>query len=73
MPSFAAIGRVCLGAAVAGSGLMQLVNRDFVRLVPKLPAWAPAPGLWPVVVGALLLRLSIRAAADRRLTAEAEL
>src|SRR6478752_758926 len=49
------IGRTGFGVALAGSGLMQLVNRDFVRLVPKLPAWVPVPGLWPVVTGALLL------------------
>jgi uncharacterized membrane protein len=66
MPSFAAIGRVCLGAAVAGSGLMQLVNGDFVRLVPKLPGWAPVPGAWPIVVGVLLLGIGLALVSNRK-------
>ena len=73
MPSFAAIGRVCLGAALASSGLMQLVNRDFVRLVPKLPAWMPAPGVWPLVVGALLLAIGAAFVANRKVSAAAVL
>lgn len=73
MPSFAVIGRVCLGAAVAGSGLMQLINRDFVRLVPKVPAWVPAPGVWPLVIGALLLAIGLAFLANRKVSAAAKL
>ncbi len=49
------VGRVFLGAAVAASGVLQLVTGEFVRLVPKLPAWVPAPSVWPFVVGILLV------------------
>src|SRR5688572_12222841 len=73
MSRLAAIGRVCLGAALAGSGLMQLVNRDFVRLVPKLPAWVPVPGVWPVLVGALLLAIGVTFIANRKVHAAATL
>lgn len=73
MSRFAAIGRVCLGAALAGSGLMQLVNRDFVRLVPKLPAWVPAPGVWPIVTGALLLAIGLAFVTNRKVGAAANL
>lgn len=73
MPRFPVIGRVCLGAAVAGSGLMQLVNRDFVRLVPKLPAWVPVPGVWPVVTGALLLAIGLAFVTNRKVSAAANL
>lgn len=66
MPSLAVIGRVCLGAAVAGSGLMQFVNRDLIRLVPKLPAWVPVPGVWPVAVGVLLLAIGLALVVDRK-------
>ena len=60
------IGRTCFGVALTGFGLMQLVNRDFVRLVPKLPAWAPAPGIWPVVTGVLLLVIGVAFVANRK-------
>jgi len=73
MLRIAAIGRVSLGAALAGSGLMQLINRDFVRLVPKLPAWVPAPGVWPVVTGALLLAIGLAFLANRKVGAAANL
>jgi uncharacterized membrane protein len=52
---------------------MQLVNRDFVRLVPKLPAWVPVPGVWPVVAGVLFLAIGLALVADRKATAAANL
>ena len=48
-------GRYCLGAAVAASGLMQIVNAAFVRLVPKLPEWLPAQQPAAVAVGVALV------------------
>lgn len=48
-------GRYCLGAAVAASGLMQIVNAGFVRLVPKLPAWVSAPELCAIAFGVVLV------------------
>jgi len=48
-------GRFCLGAAVAASGLMQVINVAFVRLVPALPGWLPAQSLWAVATGAALV------------------
>jgi len=66
-------GRLCLGAAVASSGLMQLTNQEFVRLVPKLPGWVPAAGAWPVVTGALLLAIGLAFLANRQASAAANL
>jgi uncharacterized membrane protein len=52
---------------------MQLVNRDFVRLVPKLPEWMPATAAWPVVTGALLLMIGLAFVANRKASAAANL
>jgi uncharacterized membrane protein len=52
---------------------MQLINRDFVRLVPKLPAWAPASNAWPVVTGALLLAIGLAFITNRKTSAAANL
>jgi len=52
---------------------MQLVNREFVRLVPKLPAWVPAPDVWPIVAGALLLAIGLALVANRKVSAAANL
>ena len=73
MTTLTPIGRTCFGAALAGSGLMQLANRDFVRLVPKLPAWVPVPGVWPVVTGALLLAIGLSFLTNRKVSAAANL
>ncbi len=48
-------GRFCFGAAIIASGLMQIVNAGFVRLVPKLPAWVPAPETCAIVLGVALV------------------
>jgi uncharacterized membrane protein len=54
MPSLERPGRVCFAVAVAASGLMQVINGEFVRLVP-VPG--PAGPLWAVASGVLLLLL----------------
>ncbi len=66
-------GRLCFGAALTGSGLMQLTNQEFVRLVPKLPAWMPAAGVWPTATGALLLVIGLTFLTDRKVSATANL
>ena len=73
MPPLNTIGRICFGAALAGAGLMQLANQEFVRLVPKLPAWMPAAGAWPAVTGALLLVIGLAFLTDRKASAAANL
>jgi len=59
------IGRIFFGAALVASGVQQLVVGEFVRLVPKLPAWIPAPALWPGVVGVVLVIAGGAIIADR--------
>jgi len=48
------VGRSFFGVATMASGVLQLATGDFVRLVPKLPAWVPAPSLWAYLVGVVL-------------------
>ena len=49
------IGRCFFAIAVAASGLQQLLTADFVRLVPRLPAWVPWPAFLACAVGAGLM------------------
>ena len=58
-PTVFAVGRVFVATATMASGVLHLVTGDFVRLVPKLPAWLPAAGAWPYVVGAGLVALGV--------------
>ncbi|MGH8020056.1 MAG: DoxX family membrane protein [Opitutaceae bacterium] len=53
----ARLGRYFFGLAVLASGLMQLVNAEFVRLTPPLPAWIPSPSFWARAIGAVLVAL----------------
>lgn len=57
LPATAAfsLGRSFFGAATTASGVLQLVTGDFVRLVPKLPAWVPTHSTWAWVVGVVLV------------------
>jgi uncharacterized membrane protein len=41
------------------SGVLQLATGDFVRLVPKLPAWVPAPSLWAYLFGVVLVVIGL--------------
>jgi uncharacterized membrane protein len=50
-----ALGRKFFALAVVASGIQQLVRADFVRVVPKLPAWIPWPAFWAVAVGLVLI------------------
>jgi uncharacterized membrane protein len=59
------LGRTLFGIAVAASGLLQLAIGDFVRLVPKLPTWVPAPGLVPYLTGVVLVVAGLAILSDR--------
>ena len=53
------IGRLFFGLAVLATGVEQLVISDFVRLVPKTPAWVHQPALaW--LVGLVLVVIGLR-------------
>jgi uncharacterized membrane protein len=53
------LGRWFFGLAVLGSGVLQLVISDFVRLVPKTPAWVHQPALaW--LAGVVLVVIGLR-------------
>jgi uncharacterized membrane protein len=59
------IGRLFLGLATIASGVLQLATGQMVRLVPKLPGWVPAPGLWPYAIGAVFIALGLAIVAGR--------
>jgi len=67
MEKIPAVGRYFFAVALAASGLQQLLLMDFVRLVPRLPAWVPWPALWAALVGAVLLAAGAAIAAGWRL------
>ncbi len=48
-------GRYCFGAAVAASGLMQLLTGSLVRLVDKMPSWLGPSGALSSTTGILML------------------
>lgn len=50
---------------MAGSGLMQIVNGELVRLGPKLPEGMPAPAVWTAGSGLLLLLLGVMIVSGR--------
>jgi uncharacterized membrane protein YphA (DoxX/SURF4 family) len=54
-----ALGRTFVGVATMASGVLQLVTGDFVRLVPKLPAWTPAHSAWPYLVGVMFVVIGL--------------
>ena len=39
--------------------MLQLATGDFVRLVPKLPGWVPAPSTWAYLVGVTLVLIGL--------------
>lgn len=55
MQTLITLGRYFFGAATVASGVLQLVTGDFVRLVPRLPTWAPGPSIWAYAVGVILV------------------
>lgn len=65
MERFTTLGRLFFAVALIASGIQQLVNTSFVRLVPKLPAWIPWPGFWAGVVGVFLIVAGAAIAAQK--------
>jgi uncharacterized membrane protein len=55
MKNVTALGRCFFALAAIGSGIQQLVRADFVRLVPKLPAWLPWHPFLACAVGVVLI------------------
>jgi uncharacterized membrane protein len=55
MERLSSVARHCIGVAVAASGLMQVINAGFVRLVPQLPAWVPVQVPLAIATGVALL------------------
>jgi uncharacterized membrane protein len=66
MSRLSSTGRICSGIAVAGSGAMQVINGQFVRLVPGLPAWMPGHSLLAVVSGVGLVLIGGALVANRQ-------
>jgi uncharacterized membrane protein len=60
------LGRTFFAIATTGSGVQQLVTGEFVRLVPKLPAWLPAPSAWAYAVGVVLIAAGLALMSGRR-------
>jgi uncharacterized membrane protein len=48
-------GRICFGLGVAGSGVMQIGNAEFVRIVTALPEWVLSQPAIAVACGVVLL------------------
>ena len=55
MEKITTLGRSFFAIAMVASGIQQLINADFVRLVPKLPAWIPWHPFWACLVGVILI------------------
>lgn len=54
-----ALGRTFYGVAVIGTGILQLVTANFMRLVPQLPAWVPVPHVLACMFGAILIVIGL--------------
>jgi uncharacterized membrane protein len=59
------LGRVFFGVATTASGVLQLVIGDFVRLVPKWPAWVPVPSAWAYLAGVALVAIGFAVLSGR--------
>lgn len=51
----ATVGRLFFAISMVAFGIQQLATAQFVRVVPPLPAWMPAPAVWAYGVGLLLI------------------
>jgi uncharacterized membrane protein YphA (DoxX/SURF4 family) len=61
-----AVGRCFVGLAAAGSGALQLVTGDPVRLFPTAAGSSGSTAVWPYAVGVLLVAAGCAIAAGRR-------
>jgi uncharacterized membrane protein len=55
MEKSAAVARVFVAIGMAAFGVHQLAYGTFARWVAKVPAWLPAPAIWPYVTGMVFL------------------
>ena len=53
----ATLGRLFFAISMMAFGIQQLATAQFVRVVPPLPGWMPAPSLWAYGIGLLLIVL----------------
>ncbi len=60
------LGRLFFAIAMIAFGVQQLITGAFVRLVPPLPAWVPAPSLWAYLVGAVLILAGVAIGTERK-------
>jgi uncharacterized membrane protein len=67
----ARLGRLFFAIAVTAAGVQQILLGAFVRLVPKLPAWAPAPAWLARLAGVVLVAIGIALLTGRRARAAA--
>jgi uncharacterized membrane protein len=65
-PAALALGRSFFGLATIASGVLQLVTGDFVRIVPALPSWVPAPSAWARLAGVVLVVAGFAMVSGRR-------
>lgn len=65
------LGRWFVALAIIATGIQQLVIRNFVRLVPKLPEWVPALPVWACVSGVVLIAIGVALAARKAARAAA--
>src|SRR5262245_18759394 len=78
MPSAAkafSLGRAFFGLALIGSGLLQLIHGELVRLVPERPVWLPptAHSRLVYLIGFLLVALGAAILSGRLVTSAATL
>ena len=66
MEKLPSLGRYFFAAAMVASGIQQLILADFVRLVPKLPAWIPWPSFWACFTGLILIVMGAAIAAQKK-------
>jgi uncharacterized membrane protein YphA (DoxX/SURF4 family) len=59
VPTALSLGRVLLGTAVVGSGLLQLALGRFVRLAPEPTMWRPFPAPFAYAFGVVLVVLGL--------------
>jgi len=64
-PASLSLGRSFFAVATIASGVQQLVTGDFVRLVPKAPAWMPSHSISPYLVGVVLVAAGLAILSDR--------
>ncbi len=60
------LGRYFLTTAIVAFGILQLVQADFVRLIPKLPTWIPWHPFWARLVGVAFVAIGLAIATGKK-------